>query len=474
VTTAPGRTRRVGPGRHSVRRAATGLADRGLTFVTNPVRIVPLGFAGLIALGTALLLLPASSGEEAPESGVPFTTAVFTATSAVCVTGLNVVPDTATYWSTFGQGVILALIQTGGLGIATITVLLALVVARRLGIGTRLAAAAGTGAVDLGDVRRLVVGIVRIFLVVQAAIAVVLTLRFVTGYDEPPLRAAWLGLFHSVSAFNNAGFALFGDSLIGFARDEWITVPIMVAIILGGLGFPVILEVLRRGRVRMWSINTKITLITTGLLLVGGTLVMIAVEAGNRATVGAGSPVDGFWAAVFMSVSARTAGYNTVNYADVSDAGLLATTTLMFIGGASASTAGGIKVATLAVLVLAVFAEARGDSDTEAFGRRIDTATLRQALAVTSLYLGQVIVATLLLLELSEERLADALFEVVSATGTVGLSTGTTLRIEEPAQWVLIGCMFLGRIGPAALAAALALRERPKLYRLPRGRPLIG
>ncbi|MGF1648535.1 MAG: TrkH family potassium uptake protein [Kineosporiaceae bacterium] len=450
---------------------STGGRLRGL--VASPVRLVPIGFLGLVAIGTGLLLLPVSAGAGAPAAGVPFTTAAFTATSAVCVTGLIVV-DTPTYWSTTGQAIILVLIQVGGLGVATLSALLGLVIARRLRLSTRLVAAEASGALALGTVRSLIVNIVRIFLVVETVVAALLATRFALHYDEELPRALWLGAFHSVSAFNNAGFALFTDNLMPFATDEWITVPIMVALGLGGIGFPVIFELVRRTRPRDWSINTRLVLTTSAVLLVAGTALVWLSEWRNAATVAGASGTDRFFLSLFLSASPRTAGFNVVDYGDMTDAGLLVTITLMFVGGGSASTAGGIKVATLAVLVMAVVAEARGDTDTTAFDRRIDTTTLRQALAVTALTMGLVVTATLLFLELTDERLADALFEVVSATATVGLTTGVTFRIDEGPQWILIVCMFLGRIGPTTLAAALALRSRRKLYRLPPGRPLIG
>lgn len=455
------------------RRSVPGAAGRLRGLVTSPVRLVPVGFLALIAVGTGLLLLPVSAGAGAPEAGVPFTTAAFTATSAVCVTGLIVV-DTPTYWSTTGQVVILVLIQIGGLGVATLSALLGLVIARRLRLTTRLVAAEGSGALALGTVRSLVVNIVRIFLVVEAVVAAVLAARFALHYDEALPRAVWLGVFHSVSAFNNAGFALFTDNLVPFATDEWITMPIMVALVLGGIGFPVIFELLRRTRPRDWSINTRLVLTASAVLLVAGTVLVWLSEWRNAATVAGASGTDRFFLSLFLSASPRTAGFNVVDYGDMTDAGLMVTIVLMFMGGGSAGTAGGIKVTTVAVLVAAVVAEARGDADTTVFDRRIDTTTLRQALAVTALTTALVVTATLLFLELTDERLADALFEVVSATATVGLTTGVTFRIDEGPQWILIACMFLGRIGPTTLAAALALRSRRKLYRLPPGRPLIG
>ncbi len=446
------------------------LTARLRTFLTSPVRIVPLGFTALIILGALPLLLPAARGEDTER--VSLTIAFFHSTGAV-VGGLPAV-SLSEYWSTFGQVVLVVLIQVGGIGIATLTALLALAIAGRMGLQSRLLVASGSGVPEIGALRRVLVGIARIFLACEAVLAVILAVRFATHYDEAVPRAVWLGVFHSISAFNNAGFTLFSDNLVGFATDEWITVPVMAAVVVGGLGFPVVIEVLRQTRIPLWSINTRLVLLTTVVLLVGGAVVLGALEWDNPATLGALAPADRISNALFMSVTPRTAGFNTVDYELVSPASQLTTMALMFIGGGSASTAGGIKVGTLAVLTLAIWAEARGDADTHAFDRRIDGGTVRQALAVFALYSAQIVVATVLLLEVGGAGLARSLFEVISATGTVGLSTNLTGELPEPALWILMVCMFLGRVGPATLVAALALQSRRRLYRLPPGRPLIG
>lgn len=439
----------------------------------TPGRVIPLGFLAGIAVGALALLTPWAVASGATEDGAPLVLAVFTATSAVCVTGLALV-DTGSYFTSAGQAAILLMIQVGGLGIATLSALLALVITRRLGLRTRLTAGAATGSGALADVRSVLLGILRTTVVVESLVAVALTLRFAVHYDEAPARAAWLGVFHSVSAFNNAGFTLFaGNSMETFATDEWVTVPLMVAIVLGGIGFPVILEVLRRHHLP-WSVNTRLVLLATATLLVGGTVLYLVLEWDNPRTVGAFQGSDRFWVALFMSVTARTAGFNTVDYGEVTDASLFLTNALMFVGGGSAGTAGGIKVGTLAVLVAAVLAEARGETDADVFDRRIAPATIRQALAVIGLSLAVVGSATILLLHLSQERMADVLFEVVSATATVGLSTGITADLPPGGDVVLIVCMFVGRLGPVTVAGALALREHRRLFRLPETRPLIG
>lgn len=446
---------------------------RPLLRLLSPARVIALGFAAAITLGSLALLTPWAGNADATGGGVPLVVAVFTATSAVCVTGLTLV-ESGTYWSTAGQAMVLMMIQVGGLGIATLSALLALVITRRLGLQGRITAEAATRASTLSDSRSVLLGILRTTLVVEVAVAALLSIRFAVHYGEPPGRAAWLGVFHAVSAFNNAGFSLFtGNSLIEFATDEWVTGPVMVAVVLGGIGFPVILEVLKRHRLR-WSVNTRLVLLGTAVLLVGGTAVYLVLEWQNPRTLGGVGTSDKLWLALLMSVTSRTAGFNTVDYNDVTDASLFLTNALMFIGGGSAGTAGGIKVGTLAVLVAAVLAEARGVPDADVFGRRIAPATIRQALAVIGLSLALVGTATTVLLHVSDERLADVLFEVVSAAATVGLSTGITAELPTGGSWVLIICMFVGRLGPVAVAGTLALRERGRLYRLPETRPLIG
>jgi potassium uptake TrkH family protein len=437
----------------------------------HPAQVVVTGFGTAVLVGTLLLMLPVS---RAGEGGAPPLVALFTSTSAVCVTGLVVV-DTPSYWSGFGEAVILGLIQVGGFGIMTLASLLGLLVSRRMGLRTRLTAAAETKAIGLGDVRKVVAGVVKVSLLFEAATAVLLTGRFLTSYDEPAGRAVYLGVFHAVSAFNNAGFALWSDSLVRFATDPWICLPIAVAVIFGGLGFPVLLE-LRRQLVRPngWSLHTKLTLSVTGGLLVLSTLFVTAAEWSNPATLGALDTPGRLLAGFFQAVMPRTAGFNSLDYGQMHEATLLGTSMLMFIGGGSAGTAGGIKVTTFILLFFVIYAEVRGDATVRAFDRRVDHRTQRQALTVALLSLGAVVAATLAMLAISRQPTDQVLFEVVSAFATVGLSTGITADLPSAGQLLLVALMFLGRLGPITLVSALALRERPQLYQLPEGRPIIG
>jgi trk system potassium uptake protein TrkH len=457
--------------RRSSRRRRTGAGSWWTGGLRNPARAVAIGFLLSITIGTALLMLPLAS--HAPGS-VALLTALFTATSAVCVTGLITV-DTATTWTTFGESVLIVLMQVGGLGIMIFASLLTLMVLGRLGLHSRLLASAETGTLEHAATRRVLAGIVRISLTIEAIVWVLLTLRLWLHYDESPPRAAYLALFHTVSAYNNAGFALWSDSLISVAGDPWIITPIAAAFILGGLGYPVLLEVMRR-RVRLsWlSLHTKLTLVTTAVLLVLGPIVITATEWSNPATLGSLPVDDRLLSGWFSGVSPRTAGFNSIDYAHAEPATLFSTIMLMLIGGGSAGTAGGIKVTTLAVLAVAVMAEVRGDPDVDAYDRRISDATVRQAMAIAALATVAVATATFALLELTDLQLHDALFEATSALATVGLSTGVTADIPDGGQLLLVALMFLGRIGPITAATALALRPSRRLYRNPEARPIVG
>lgn len=446
--------------------------------LVTPARIIPVGLAAVIVVGSLLLQTPiawtsVSGGGSAPEQGPNAVVTVFTATSAAAVTGLTLV-DTPTYWSTYGHAVILVLFQVGGLGIATLSSLVGIALLRRFGVQDMLSASQDARGFDLGEIRSILPRLLLTTAVIEAVVSVLLAARFVVHYDEPLGRGVWLGLFHGVSAFNNAGFALFSDSLVGFVGDPFITVPIMTAVVLGGLGFPVLVELARFRRPRSWSLHTQLVIVTSAILLVIGALVLGTLEWRNNATLGGLDIWTRLQAVAFMAVTPRSSGFSTIDYAGVGESARFVTESLMFVGAGSAGTSGGIKVGTLAVLALAIFAESRGDSEVHAFGRRIGTATVRQALAVLGFSIALTGVAIVVLLETTTFTLSDTIFEAVSATAVVGLSTGVTPNLPRPAAWFLVGCMFVGRIGPIAVAASVAATQRQRLYRLPESRPLIG
>lgn len=437
----------------------------------HPVRLVPLGFLAAILLGTLLLMLPVA---RAGPGSAPLTVALFTATSAVSVTGLVVV-DTAAYWTGFGRGVILALIQVGGFGIMSSAALLGLVVARRLGLATRLVAQAETRVLALGDVAAVLRLVIVATLLVQAVVAVALALRLALGHGMSWGDAAWHGLFQAVSAFNNAGFSTWSDSLVSFASDGLVLLPISVAVVVGGLGIPVLYDLWRESRrPARWTLHTKLTLLGLALLLPGGALAVLVLEWGNPGTLGALSWPARVMNAAVHSVMLRTAGFNTVDVGQMRDETLALSWGLMLIGGGSAGTAGGIKVTTFLLLGLVVWAVVRGEPDASAFGRRVAPETQRQAVAVVLLAVGVLGLGVLALLAATDFALRDVVFEAVSAFATVGLSTGITPQLPPAGQAVVILLMFVGRVGVVTIGAALALRATKAPYRYPEERPIVG
>jgi len=439
--------------------------------IRHPARLVPLAFVVAILVGTALLSIPFA---RAGPGGAPVLTALFTATSAVCVTGLAVV-DTGTYWSPLGQVIILALIEVGGLGIMTAATLLGLIVSNRLRLGRRLLAQAETRTVALGDVGEALRLIILVVLSAQLAITLLLFLRFFFGYGQPVGEAAWNGLFHAVSAFNNAGFGRFSDNMMGFSGDVLILGPLMLAVIVGSIGFPVIYELKRElFTPDKWSLHTKLTLTGTAGLLIGGLLATLAFEWNNARTIGDMTIPAKLLNAAFHSVVTRTAGFNSVDIGAMRPETLLFTDALMLIGGGSGGTAGGIKVTTFMVLALIVWTELLGERDTHAFRRRLSSEIARLALSVVLLALLVVSIGTLALLSLTQLELGPVMFEAISAFATVGLSTGITPQLPAGGQLVLVLLMFLGRVGTVTAAAALVLRSRPRPYRYPEERPIIG
>jgi trk system potassium uptake protein TrkH len=445
-------------------------------FTTHPARTLVMSFAAVILAGAVLLSLPAAAEEGGATALV---TALFTSTSAVCVTGLTVV-DTGTYWSGFGEGVILALIQVGGFGIMTMASLIALLLSGRLRLRMQLTAQAETKSLSIGDVRRVLLGVAGSTLIVELAVGAILGLRFRFGYGASAGEAAYLGYFHAVSAFNNAGFGLLADNLTRYAQDPWVTLPVAAAVILGGIGFPVLLELLRhRGRVRVagrrnWSLHTRLTLLTTMALLVTGTVLTCLLEWTNTDTLGSFTWDEKILNGFFYSAMSRTAGFNALDIGALNASTLMFTCMLMFVGGGSAGTAGGIKVTTFAVLAAAMIAEVRGEPHSVVMGRRLAPHVLRQALTVALLGVGLVVTATLALLTVTKAPFESVLFEAVSAFGTVGLTTGITPDVPVSAQLILILLMFVGRLGPVTLVSALAMRERVRRYQLPEERPVIG
>jgi trk system potassium uptake protein TrkH len=451
-----------GPQESAIRRA-----------LLHPVRSVPLAFLAVIILGAAVLMLPLARTGSEPGAD-PLMAALFTAVSAVCVTGLITV-DTATYWTPFGQAVIMALIQVGGFGIMTLATLLALLVRKSIGLRGQLVAQSETHTLNLGDVRSVLLRVAKLMIGFEAATAVILTGRFWIAYDQNPATALWHGAFHAVSAFNNAGFALYSDNLIGFAEDPWIIAPICAAIIAGGLGFPVVIQLIRgETKPKNWSVHLRLTIYGTLVLLAAGIALFAAFEWNRDETLGPLSLTGKLLGSLAGSVFPRTAGFNSIDYGAAAPETLMITNILMFIGGGSAGTAGGIKITTFLVLGFSIWNEVRGRDQVTVAHRSISSSSQRQALSVALLGVAAVVIGTLLLLALTDYSLEKVLFESISAFATVGMSTGITYNLPPSAEWVLMALMFTGRIGTVTVASALALSSRPRLYRLPEERPIIG
>jgi trk system potassium uptake protein TrkH len=420
--------------------------------------VLVLGFLALIGIGATLLTLPPMSARGEWTSPL---IALFTATSAVCVTGLVVV-DTATHWSPAGHVLILVLQQVGGIGfMAGSTLLLFVLVGRRTRLRQRLLLQTAGEALSRGGVAVVVRQVVRFTLLCEAIGALVLAVGFLNA-GQPPGTAAWWGIFHSVSAFTNGSFDLTGEfrSMTLFAGQPLVLVTLGILIVLGGLGFAIVGDVVAKRRWRRLALETHVVLVTSAVLLVAGAILIALIEWSNPRTLGGLEPVDRIVNATFISAAARTAGFNAVAIGDLAETTLLIVIALMFIGGASGSTAGGIKVTTFGVLLFAIVSTIRGEPSAVAFGRRIPHLVVYRAISVVLLSIAVAFVVALALRAAADAPLIVLAFEGVSALGTVGMTTGITPSLPDPARLILIGAMFVGRVGPLTLVLALAARQR--------------
>ncbi|MEV0213925.1 potassium transporter TrkG [Micromonospora sp. NPDC050695] len=441
-------------------------------FFRNPVRLVPLGFLVPILLGTALLMARwATVQHQRP----PLVTALFTATSAVSVTGMAMT-DTPNYWSGGGLLVITLLTQLGGLGILTAAALVILVVSRQLGLRDRLLVQAETAEFGIGDVARLLRRIAVTVFACEAVMTALVTGRLWWAYDYTFGDALWSGVFHAVQAFNNGGFALYSDGLLAFDRDPWVSLPLAFGAIVGGLGFPALFEAVREWRKPTgWAVATKLTIWGSVALVLLGFVGLLAAEWTNASTIGS-YDAEGKVLASFTQIAlSRTGGFSVLDIAELQEESYPLLIVLMFIGGGSASTAGGIKVSTFFLLAFTIWAELRGEPDVTVGHRRVATASQRQAVTVALLSVALVAAGTMLLLLLTEGvRFVAALFEVTSAFSTTGLTIGLAGELPASGQVVLTVLMFIGRVGPLTLGSAIALNTRRRLYRYPQEQPIVG
>ncbi len=450
---------------------------------SSPARFAILIFTGLVVLLTAVLSLPIATVDR---SVTPLADAFFTAVSSICVTGLATV-DMATHWSTFGTIAILIGLEVGAIGVLTLASMLGLIVSRRLGLKAKLLAASDSNAlrlhagpvsesqaVRLGEIGGLLATVAISVLAIEAFITLLIAPRLLLAGADP-WAATWQGFYFATSAFTNTGFMPTPEGLEPFAADPWMLSAISLAVILGSLGFPVIFALAKHWRSpRRWSLHVKLTLVTTFILIVAGAIVLYALEWNNAATIGAQDPVVRPMTATFLSIMTRSGGFSTVDVGQMHDSSLLVMDMLMFVGGGSASTAGGIKVTTLAVLFLAALAEARGDSDIQVFQRRIPPDVLRLAVSVVLWGATIVAVATIALLQTTTAPLDKVLFDVISAFGTCGLTTGVTEGVPDAGKYILAATMWAGRVGTVTLAAALAASQRRQLFMRAEERPIVG
>ena len=433
----------------------------------NPAQILALGFLVAITIGTILLSLPVSTvnGQR-----LPFVDALFTATSATCVTGLKVV-DTGSYFSLFGQLVILVLIQLGGLGIMTMATLFGLMIGKRISLRERMVVQEALKHSTLGGIRVLLRYVIILTLSIEGLGAILFYLKWRgTGISYP----GYYAIFHAVSGFCNAGFSLFKDSLVSYQSDPAINIIMLSLIVLGGLGFTV-LSNLKRYRLKgkgVLSLHTKVVLATTFFLIVIAIPLIFLLEGNNTLS---SLPVGGkILGAAFQAITPRTAGFNTLEIGQMRGASLFLLMILMFIGASPGSTGGGVKTSTFCVFLTSLLAMFRGKREVSLFRKTIPWVTIKKVLTIVGLSVGLVILSSFLLLIIEKKGFIKILFEVFSAFGTVGLSTGITDTLSNLGRIIITITMFMGRIGPLTIAVAMGQREYAPLYKYPEERVMIG
>lgn len=439
-----------------------------ITWSLTPYQILVAGFAGLILAGALLLTTPWASqtGE-----GTNFLDALFTATSAVCVTGLVVV-DTGTHYSLFGQIVIILLIQFGGLGVMTVSTMLAVLLGKKILLRERLLLQEATNQLELSGVVRLTLYIIKVTLLVEFIGGTLLAMRW---YQDFGAKGIYYGYWHGVSAFCNAGFDLFGGfkSITEYVGDATVVFTLAGLIIVGGIGFTVIADVWSHRSFSRLSLHGKLAVAVTALLIILGTVLIIAFETGDKVFSGL-SPTAKFLAGFFQSVSARTAGFNSVDIGGLREGTLLIIIILMYIGASPSSTGGGIKTTTAGIIAASVLCFIRGKKEVELFHRRVADVAIAKAVAVAMISASLIIVVTLVMTLTEQAPLINILFEVTSAFGTVGLSTGITPNLSAAGKMLIIFTMFAGRVGTLTLVLSLALKKQNGKLQYPEGKVIIG
>ncbi|GAB6170396.1 TrkH family potassium uptake protein [Clostridium carnis] len=433
------------------------------------VQILALGFLSLILLGGIILSLPISS---ASGEGTNFLDSVFTATSAVCVTGL-ITLNTSAHWNTFGQVVIILLIEIGGLGFMSFTTLIAIILGKKITLRERLVMQEAMNTFAIQGLVKMVKYVLIFTVSIQFFGALLLSTQFVPAFGLK--KGLFYSVFHSISAFCNAGFDLFGDSLVGYSSNAVVILVISALIIIGGLGFTVLIEIYQLKGLKKLSIHAKLVILVTTVLIIGGAILMFLFEHRNPGTIASMTFKDKALNSLFASVSPRTAGFNSISTSDMTMAGKFLTIILMFIGGSPGSTAGGLKTVTFGILILTVISVIRGREDTEVFGRRFTKEVVYKAFSLFFIGGALVIIVTMMLSYTETgTSFLDLLYETTSALGTVGLTTGLTPNLSSIGKILIMTMMYLGRVGPLTIALALTRKRKKTGYKYPEGKILIG
>ncbi|MBK5246928.1 MAG: Trk family potassium uptake protein [Peptostreptococcaceae bacterium] len=437
----------------------------------SPTRIIVSSFAMIILIGTILLNLPIASNDGI---SIGFINAFFTATSATCVTGL-VIADTLTQWTLFGQMVILVLIQVGGLGLITLATFFSILLGRKISMKGKIIAQESISNYSFTQITGLMKRIVLITFAVELLGAIFLSFRFIPRFG---IRGIYMSIFHSISSFCNAGFDLMGDyrSLTEFNNDPVVIYTTAILIIIGGLGFIVWQDLYDYHNLHRLYLHTKIVLIMSFLLIVFGAVFFIILESGNPETMGSLTMFEKINAAVFQSVSCRTAGFNTLPLNEMSEVSKMTSILLMFIGAAPGSTGGGIKVTTFGIIMIAIISNIKGNNETIILRRKVSQEVVNKAISIASLGIVIIFIMTIIIIGVEKIGFVNVLYEVTSAFGTVGLSTGITPSLHDISKLLLVFTMFLGRVGPLTFAIAVAMKadktSQNSVY--PEGKIMVG
>lgn len=446
-----------------------GINDKFSLNNLTPSQVLVISYLVVILIGTGLLSLPIATNSG---NSMPLINALFTATSATAVTGL-IVENTSTFFSTFGQVIIMILIQIGGLGIMTMSTLFAILVGKKFTLNEWLIIQKDLNHLRFSGIIELVKYISLVTFGIEGIGALILFVRLVQ--DFPPLKAIYLSIFHAISAFNNAGFDLFGNSLESFTGDITINFVISTLIIIGGIGFAVIAEIYSsKPKFRRYSLQTKLVLLLTIFLIIIGMIIIFGLEYSNSHTLGGSSLGNKFLNSYFLSVTSRTAGFNTVPTGALESSTLFWVIILMFIGASPGSTGGGVKTTTFGAVLVAVYAMITGRRDIEIFKRRLSREIVFKALAIIIISLLIVVVVTMILTVTEDMEFLELFFESVSAFGTVGLSTGVTNKLSVVGRLLIILTMFAGRVGPLTLALAIGYKADKANVRYPEEEIIVG